>query len=152
MYYHNGRITIDLDQILHHNIVFSPIIHLLSCLIYHAYSPSIHISLSMRLITYLYIKLFPENEELNPQLVIYNSWNMATLELATTPNLENTLSKNYLHIANRSFVWRFPRESGKWGCYAQNPCLGFLRFVSICPQIKTRIKVFLCGMRFWLRL
>ena len=49
-----------MDQILHHNIVFSPI----------AKSP-----LSMRLITYLYIKLSHGNEELNPQLVIYNSWN-----------------------------------------------------------------------------
>ena len=129
MYYKNGMITIDMDQILLHNIVFSP--------------PS-----SMILITYLYIKLSHGNEKLNPQLVIYNSWNMATFEPAATPNMENTLSKNHLHIANRSFVWRFPRELGKWGCYAQNPCLGFLRFVSICPQIKTRIKVFLCSMHF----
>ena len=70
MYYHNGRITIDLDQILHHNIVFSPvpespIIHLISCLILF----------SMGLITYLYNKLSPRNEELNPQVVICNSWN-----------------------------------------------------------------------------
>jgi hypothetical protein len=31
----------------------------------------------MRLITYLYIKLSHGNEELNPQLVICNSWNTA---------------------------------------------------------------------------
>ena len=31
----------------------------------------------MRFITYLYIKLSHGNEELNPQLVICNSWNMA---------------------------------------------------------------------------
>ena len=59
----------------------------------------------MRLITYLYIKLSHGNEELNPQLMMYNSWNMATLEPAATPNLENTLSKNHLHIAKCIFVW-----------------------------------------------
>ena len=60
MYYQNESITMDLDQILHHNIVFSPIPE----------SP-----FSMRLITYLYIKLSHGNEEMNPQLVICNSWN-----------------------------------------------------------------------------
>ena len=62
MYYQNESITMDLDQILHHKIVFSPIPE----------SP-----FSMIFITYLYIKLSHGNEELNPQLVICNSWNTA---------------------------------------------------------------------------
>ena len=49
-------ITIDLDQILQHNIDFYPLF-------------------SMIFITYLYIKLSHGNEELNPQLVICNSLN-----------------------------------------------------------------------------
>ena len=141
MYYQNESITMDLDQILHHNIVFSHI----------PQSP-----FSMRLITYLYIKLSHGNEELNPQLVICNNWNMAitagNFEPDATTNLENTLSKNHLHITSCGFVWRFPHNSSKWGCYAQNPCLIFLRFISIYPQIKTQIKVFLCGMHFRLKL
>ena len=58
MYYQNGMITIYLDQVLQHNIAFSP-------------------TFLMILIAYLYIKLSHGNEELNPQFVISNSWNMA---------------------------------------------------------------------------
>ena len=59
------------------------------------------------------------------------------LEPTAIVNLENILPKNQLYIANSGFVWQFPCDSSKGGCYAQNPCLGFSNFISICPQIET---------------
>ena len=45
----------------------------------------------MRLITYLYIKLSHGNEELNPQLVIYNSGNT----VVTAGNFGNDRNSKY---------------------------------------------------------
>ena len=111
---------------------------------------------SMSLITYLYIKLSHGNEELNPQLVICNSWN-TTVTADNCGTGRNSKSRKYPLEEPPVYrkLWlclEIPNDSSKWVCYAQNPRLVFLRFVSIWLQIKTQIKVFSCGKYFWLRL